>query len=153
MKATPCYLRDHIKDEHEIVVLTKNLGNFIAELDQQIDLIWLDVEGYEYYILETIGHVVDKINAIYVEVNFCVFREQHKTYEQITDLLRSYGFCEYWHESQGSANFGEWQGNVLYVKKDSPIVTCQTSDVDEKSSIKTNDVVEIEGLLPNLILQ
>jgi len=109
-----CHLY-HIEKPIEINCVT--LEKFLS--DQTIDrvnLLWLDIEQYEYEVLKACSPtILDKIDFIYLEVNYQQFRQNGKLYKDIYELLQN-RFTEEAKYSQGSPSF-TWQANVLFKNK------------------------------------
>jgi FkbM family methyltransferase len=117
LKASESYLINYIKEEHKIQVPSITMQKFLSDQQiQRVDLLWLDVEGFEYYILESSSDALKNIKYIYTEVNFQEFRKNGKLYKDIFDLLTANGFEEINKWEQGS-EWGTWQGNVLFRNK------------------------------------
>ena len=79
----------------------------------KIDFLWLDVEGFEYYILNNSKNILNKINYIYTEVNFQEFRKNGKLYNDVKNLLLENNFTELYKWEQGG-EWRSWQGNILF---------------------------------------
>jgi 6-phosphogluconolactonase (cycloisomerase 2 family) len=114
LESTPSYLYNYIKKEKKISVESYTLNDFMKNNNlDKIDFLWLDVEGFEYYILNNSKDILNKINYIYTEVNFQEFRKNGKLYDDIKKLLLENNFIELNKWEQG-ADWGQWQGNVLF---------------------------------------
>ncbi len=114
LESSEGYLINYIKKERCISVNSITLKEFMdINLIKKIDFMWLDVEGYEYYILNSSIDVLNKIDMIYLEVNFQEFRKNTYLYEDIKKLLENNNFKEINKWEQG-AEWGTWQGNVLF---------------------------------------
>jgi len=114
LESTPSYLYNYIKKEKKISVESYTLNDFMKNNNlDKIDFLWLDVEGFEYYILNNSKDILNKINYIYTEVNFQEFRKNGKLYDDIKKLLLENNFIELNKWEQG-ADWGLWQGNVLF---------------------------------------
>lgn len=117
LEATTSYLTNYIKEEHKITVPSITMSQFMLENKiPRVDLLWLDVEGFEYYILENSLDALQNISYIYTEVNFQEFRKNSKLYKDIYNLLTANGFEQMNKWEQGS-EWGTWQGNVLFKNK------------------------------------
>lgn len=117
LESSDFYLKDHIKKENIIEVQGITLKYFLEKNNLDIiDFLWLDVEGFEYYILENNTNILKNIKYIYTEVNFQEFRKKTKLYEDIKVLLLNNNFEEIQKWSQGD-EWGKWQGNVLFKNK------------------------------------
>lgn len=117
LEASDGYLKNYIKEEHKIQVPSVTMMKFM-ETNQitKVDLLWLDVEGFEYYIIENSLEALKNFTYIYTEVNFQEFRKNGKLYHDIYQLLTTNGFEQINKWEQGS-EWGRWQGNVLFKNK------------------------------------
>jgi FkbM family methyltransferase len=114
LEASTSYLNTYIKEEKKIQVQSITMKAFIeANQIEKVDLLWLDVEGFEYYILENSLESLKNVKYIYTEVNFQEFRKNSKLYHDIHLLLTSNQFKEINRWEQGS-EWGTWQCNVLF---------------------------------------
>jgi FkbM family methyltransferase len=114
LQSTDNYLNNYIKIEDKVIVKSITLFDFMKNNNlDKIFFLWLDVEGFEYYILNSSIDVLNKINYIYTEVNFQEFRKDTKLYNDIKSLLLENNFIELKKWEQG-AEWGSWQGNVLF---------------------------------------
>ncbi len=114
LESTPNYLKNYIKKEEKIIINSITLKDFLTRNNlDKIDLLWLDVEGFEYYILHSSIDILKNIKYIYTEVNFQEFRKNGKLYNDVKSLLLKNNFIELYKWEQG-AKWGEWQGNVLF---------------------------------------
>lgn len=60
-----------------------------------MQILWLDVEGHEYEILNTYPEeILSKIKYIYTEVSFIENRENSKLYWDVKKLLEQFNFRE-----------------------------------------------------------
>ncbi len=57
-----------------------------------VDYLKVDVEGFEYEVLEGAGALLDAISLIRVEVCFIPFRKEQKMFSDVDLLLRKHGF-------------------------------------------------------------
>jgi len=114
LKCSDFYLKDYIKEEIKIKVQGMTLYNFLNKNKiQKVNLLWLDVEGFEYYIIQNSINCLKNIEYIYTEVNFQEFRKEIKLYDDIKKLLLENNFKEINKWTQGG-KFGEWQANILF---------------------------------------
>ena len=119
LKSTPGYLRHYLKAEQEIEVESIRMEDYMKYNGiKKINLLWMDIEGYEYYVLNDSRHVLKNVQYIYLEVNFKYFRNHTVLFPQVNKLMSNLRFELIYKESQGSRRWGEWQGNVLYRNKD-----------------------------------
>jgi len=114
LQSTEAFLANYIKNEDEIEVDGVTLDAFWTSIyTPEIDLLWLDIEGFEYKVLVAATESLRHIKYIYTEVNFQQFRRDGCVFDDINTLLTKNGFVLIDKWAQG-ANWGEWQGNVLY---------------------------------------
>lgn len=117
LKSEDFYLKDYIKKETEIEVESITMSTWMKKFNVfKIDFIWLDLEGYEYYVISNAINEIKNVKYIYLEVNFNKFRKGTYLYDDIKKLLESMNFEEKYKWSQGG-EWGTWQGNVLYGKR------------------------------------
>ena len=98
--------------EREIEVPCVTLDSWAkTESIEEIDFMWLDMEGVELQVLKAGTHLLKSVQAIYSEVNFQEFRVGMTQYEALSKFLEEQGFEEVFFE--GNCTF---QGNAIYVK-------------------------------------
>lgn len=114
LEASNSYLRMYIKDEKKVTVKGITLESFMVQNNiPAVDLLWLDVEGFEYYILKSSTDALKKIKYVYTEVNFVEFRKTGKLYNDVKQVMIDNGFEETHKWTQGDV-WGKWQGNILF---------------------------------------
>lgn len=105
----------HIQVIDQISVFSKRVDDLFLEnnLDiNQYDFVNLDIQGAELLALRGFGHLLEKINFIYTEVNKAYLYKNCALVEEIDEYLKNFGFERVetvWTEF-------EW-GDALYVKK------------------------------------
>lgn len=79
----------------------------------QIDFMWLDLEGLELQVLRSSPKILESVRAIYTETNFLDFRKGMTQYQDLKRFLEKSRFklIAHWY-AQG------FQGNALFVKKE-----------------------------------
>ncbi len=79
----------------------------------QIDFMWLDLEGLEFQVLQSSPEILDKVKVIYTETNFKEFRRGMTQYKQLKTFLEKRGFrlLAHWY-AEG------FQGDAIFVKKE-----------------------------------
>ena len=111
---------EHLKDHPDtffidkITVTTSTLDNWAKENNiKKVDMLWLDMQGYELNMLKASEFILDSVYVIHTEVST---RETYKDVAQYNDyrsFLESKGFS-----MQIEAIPKGWDmGNVLFVKK------------------------------------
>lgn len=114
LKSTESYLINYIKKEEETMIKSVKLETFMKNNNiKNIDMLWLDIEGFEYYVFESSENILNNVKYIYTEVNFQMFRENTKLYDDIKNILNKNNFEEVYKWEQGDT-WGAWQGNVLF---------------------------------------
>jgi FkbM family methyltransferase len=107
------FFKQYVGNERETTVGTIRMDTFMNEfMILSVDFLWLDVEGFEYYILQ--HSPLDKIKYIYTEINYQEFRKGTSKYDDINNLLTSHGFEQVFIEPNGCDELGKWQANALF---------------------------------------
>ena len=115
LKSSSNYLRHHIKKEESRQVDMIRMEDYIKNNEiSKINLLWMDIEGYEFYVLNDSINILRDIQYIYLEVNFQPFRKDTVLFPIIHKFMTKYKFELIYKEPQGSSRWGIWQGNVLY---------------------------------------
>jgi len=80
-------------------VKIKNIQDFIKENNiKKIDLMKIDTEGYEYYILEGLKEFIKNIKVIYFEHHYDLMIKKGYKFNDIHNLLLKFGFNKYFKE-------------------------------------------------------
>jgi len=64
------------------------------QVSSPIDLLWIDTQGHEYYVLEGAKNLLKFVRFIHVEVHFGNPYEEQREYREVLDLLEKQGFIE-----------------------------------------------------------
>jgi FkbM family methyltransferase len=112
--------QDHLKDhpgtlfKKKIVVTTKTLDSWAAENSiTKIDLLWLDMQGFEMNMLKASHKILDTVTVIHTEVSTRQTYKGVAEYEEYRSFLESKGF-----KVMIEAIPEGWDmGNVLFVRK------------------------------------
>ena len=108
---------------------------------EQIDVIWMDLQGAELKALKGLGEKIHSVKAIYSEVAFQQIYNEQPLVTELETYLLEHGF------DQKTILYADaWMGNVLYTKTDSQITPQRISA--DKSAIhriaqKPNELVSI----------
>lgn len=65
-----------------------------SQISLPIDLLWIDVQGHEYYVLEGAKNLLKSVRLIHVEVHFGNPYEGQREYNDVLNLLEKQGFVE-----------------------------------------------------------
>lgn len=113
--------KDHLKD-HPDVVFDETIHVSCTTLDdwaqtnnvEKVDLLWLDMQGHELNALKASLAVLEKVQAIYTEVNLKEVYERAPLYGELREWLEARNFKVEVEEIP-------WEdgGNVLFVRKPS----------------------------------
>lgn len=81
---------------------------------EQIDFMWLDLEGMELQVLQSSPETLSKVKVIYTETNFMEFRVGTTQYQDLNAFLEKEGFAllAHWYVE----NF-KGQGNAIFIRK------------------------------------
>ena len=84
----------------------------------QIDLIWMDLQGYELAALQSLGSKLKNVKFIYTEVTFTSTYENGVSFGQLSDFLKENGFRYVFSDSFGfetpTFTTGFFEFNVLF---------------------------------------
>jgi FkbM family methyltransferase len=100
-----------------IMVPTINLAIWVAAHKiETIDLLWLDTQGHEMTILQSIKDLLPRVRTIYTEVGFTEAYEGQAHADTIIAWLSAHGFAPV---AQDFTNPPTWFfGNILFVRND-----------------------------------
>ena len=97
--------------ESPVLVRSTTLDNYVEESAiQEIDLLWMDVQGAEFNVLKGSVNNLNKISYIYLECEASVVYEGQPTLHTITKFLQNYSF-------KRIANYPD--GNYLFASEKS----------------------------------
>jgi FkbM family methyltransferase len=98
----------------KIVVKAMSLDDWAAEEGiDRVDFLWLDMQGFEFPMLEASTKIFKTVKAIHTEVNTTDSYENVVKYTTLKQWLEANGFVEYLKAlPQGCS-----QGNVLFIRK------------------------------------
>lgn len=111
--------KEHLIQHPEIIfnkvckVNTITLSDWLKQENiNQIDFLWLDLQGAELVVLKESERVLEKVKVIYTEVSLMENYKNAPLYSELKNYLVSQGFIV-------KKEFLPWQdmGNVLFVKK------------------------------------
>lgn len=105
----------YILFKNEIVVPTITLDTWAKKNNiNNIDFLWLDVQGYEFQILKSSPEIFKTVKAFLIEVEFIeAYKDQNLFYE-----------IHAWAKNQGfvllsrNFEFDWWCGDALYIRKE-----------------------------------
>ncbi len=102
-----------IKFDEKIEIQTVNLDNWAKRAGvSKVDFMWLDLQGFEFPVLQAAPHILKTVTAIYTEVHTQETYAGVTQYNELKLFLESAGF-EVKHED---LSYQEG-GNVLFVRK------------------------------------
>jgi len=86
-----------------------------AELNdvENIDFMWLDMEGYELFALKASPKILNTVKVIQTEVNFVAYRKETPLYKDFKRWLESRGFVEVW-----LLKVNRIRGDAIFVRTD-----------------------------------
>lgn len=96
----------------KIIVDAIRLDSWAQENNvSQIDIIWMDLQGAELLALQGLGNLLDKVKAIYTEVEYNEIYSKQALFPELNNFLQKKGFKLLWHDIQ----IPNWWGNAIYV--------------------------------------
>ena len=103
----------HRIEQKEIKIQCQRIDSFCDQNGiKEIDLVWMDVEGAAYVVLEGFGDLIRKIKILRVEVSINPIREGEIPYPQINKLLEKNNLFYL----DGDLNAPKWT-DLVYVNK------------------------------------
>ena len=111
--ATHLEFHPDVTFEREIEVRTATLDSWAEENGvDHVDMLWLDVQGYEGGLMKASPRIMDTVKVIYTEVNLIGLYKGAVLYPQLRSWLLSRGFNVVWE-----GLVWEDAGNVLFVRE------------------------------------
>lgn len=103
-----------VKDTVEVVE-TRRIDEFIlSEFSQALAIaLWIDVEGAEYFVIEGMSGIKDRVMVVHVETAKVPLRKGQKTLAELTVLMESQGFALCGSNIRRTADWGD----VVYVNR------------------------------------
>lgn len=93
----------------------KNLDEWAEENNvENIDMLWLDMQGVELEIMKSAPIVMSKVKVIYTEVEFVEAYKDQAQWEEIKSWMESQGFYLAARDFDIPPNF--WFGNAIFVR-------------------------------------
>ena len=100
-----------------ISVSTTTLDHWATQNNiDQVDFLWLDVQGHELAILKHAISVLKKARALFVELHFIEAYEEQPLAQEVIDWLSSLGFMMIARDYTEPSKW--FFGNGLFIKKD-----------------------------------
>lgn len=84
--------------------------------DEEYDLVKIDVEGYSYEVLKSMGDQIRKVKIMHLEVEHYPFWVGQRLYNEVADLLTSYRFEECYRFDYNYTS-EQIQSDVIWVRK------------------------------------
>lgn len=106
-------------DHHEnmafhdpIKVKTKRLDNFLKELQiPQVDILWMDIQGFEGKAMEGLGEYVKKIKILYSEITYKEMYKDQLLFDKFDfNMLKNGFYCVY-----RDYKHGDFWGDSIYL--------------------------------------
>lgn len=105
-----------LKTAESVTVPTVRLETLLRQPEYggcQSVALWIDVESAEYWVLEGLGTMAERVQLIQVETARTPMRLGQKTYDGVSRLLTEYGFVELGHNLEKDAAWGD----VVYLRR------------------------------------
>jgi hypothetical protein len=112
--------KEHLEDHPDVLfndvlqVNTTSLDDWASQRNiNKIDLLWLDMQGYEHQMLKASETIFPQVKVLHTEVSTRETYENVVRYEELKSWLEVKGFVEVYKALPESADMG----NVLFVRK------------------------------------
>jgi FkbM family methyltransferase len=99
-----------LKEAGSVEVETVRLDTFLRKAEYNVCqsiALWIDVESAEYWVLEGMRAVADRVWIINVETSKSPMRIGQRTYDEVSQLLKSLGFAEIGSSITEQAKWGD----------------------------------------------
>lgn len=110
------HLDDHpeVFFDNKIEVKTVTLDGWAQKNKvDHVDFLWLDMQGFEYQMLQASSEILPTVKAIHTEVSMKETYKGCKLYPEIRSWLEEKGFCVHTEAIPQNSDMG----NVLFVRK------------------------------------
>jgi FkbM family methyltransferase len=98
----------------KIEVESKNIGEWCNKMQLFPDIIWMDVQGFEYFVLLGLNEILNSVSFLHLESSEKPYYEGHVLKDDIFKLLDDYNF-EYFFKNDVYHPYGE--GDIFCVNK------------------------------------
>lgn len=102
------------KDYREIKVESKNIGEWCHNMNIIPDVIWMDVQGFEYFVLIGLGDILKEVSFLHLESSEKPYYDGHILKDDIFKILDLNNF-EYFFKNDVYHPYGE--GDIFCVNK------------------------------------
>lgn len=118
------FLKPQERLKHSVLTFNGNrsvqgvtLASFMQHCGiQQIDLLWLDLQGYEYAVLSAAEEVLPFVRVIHMEVYFIQAYVDHPLYEAVVNWIQTKGFTVVARDFEDTTK--HFFGNIICVRTD-----------------------------------
>lgn len=105
--------RWYYRDDRVIETQCVNLEEWAAVQNiDHVDLLWLNLGGNEFRVLQSIPNLLHTVQIIYVETYFQEFREGNGLFSDLEEYLNGFGFMVHKHVFNP-----DYQGAAVFIKK------------------------------------
>ena len=111
--------KDHLKYsstqfKKEIEVQTITIDEWASQKGvDHIDLMWLDMQGYELNALKASPNILKTVKAILTEVEFVEAYKGQFQFKEVKEWLEGQGFTMV---AENFGTYGNWFGDALFVR-------------------------------------
>jgi len=102
------------KDYQEIKVESKNIGEWCNQMKIKPDVVWMDVQGFEYFVLIGLGEILKSVSFLHLESSERPYYEGHILKDDIFKILDENNF-EFFFKNDVYHPYGE--GDIFCVNK------------------------------------
>jgi hypothetical protein len=88
--------------------------------DTLVDLLKIDVQGYELSVLEGGAKTLERTSALLLEVNYVAHYEGAPDFDQVVEAVRKHGFRTFGVSSPYSGRDGPLWADAMFVKESRP---------------------------------
>ena len=100
--------------QKEIRVPSIRLDTFFTDKGiDEVDILWMDIQGAELMALKSAGEHIKKIKIIHLELEFFEIYKDQPLFKEVHAFLKQNGFC-----LLKFTTVGKYAGDAIYVNKD-----------------------------------
>jgi len=107
----------HVKFNKAICVNATTLDKWAEDNNiYNIDLLWLDLQGFELNVLKAAPNIMKTVKIIYTELEFVEAYEGQYLFKDVDQWLKKNGFIRVARDFSLPVKF--WFGNAVYIRED-----------------------------------
>lgn len=103
-------VEDYVQDEIEVDCMRLDTYCLLNNVEN-IDIVWMDVQGAELLVLKGLGTRINSVNCFHLEVEFFEIYKNQPLWKEVRAFLEDNGF-----HFVGFTNKGKYSGDAVFVR-------------------------------------